>query len=56
MKSRDDSVKAKYKDSVLPDEGANNCAKCGDCEEKCPQQLPIRTLLRRAAFLFESNR
>ncbi len=56
MKSRDDSVIAKYKDSVSPDKGAKKCAKCGQCEEKCPQQLAIRTLLGRATQLFESSR
>ena len=56
MKSRDESVIDKYKNIVDPENGAKKCAQCGECEEKCPQHLPIRTLLRRAAFLFERGR
>jgi predicted aldo/keto reductase-like oxidoreductase len=43
----------KYKELISPQEGARKCIKCGDCEEKCPQQLPIRNLLNRAAWVFE---
>ncbi len=27
---------------------AHNCADCGECEEKCPQQIPIRDWLKQA--------
>ncbi len=32
---------------------ASQCIACGECESKCPQQLPIRDLLRDVAQLFE---
>lgn len=56
MKSRDESVIGKYNGTVPPEKRAKKCAKCGQCEEKCPQKLPIRDLLGKAAFLFESER
>jgi predicted aldo/keto reductase-like oxidoreductase len=36
-----------------PEVGARNCVKCGDCEEKCPQHLPIQNLLSKTIFLLE---
>lgn len=32
--------------------GASLCSECGQCEEICPQGLPIRDLMREAAELF----
>ncbi len=29
-------------------ERAHNCADCGECEDKCPQQIPIRDWLKQA--------
>ncbi|KYH41035.1 MAG: aldo/keto reductase [Candidatus Bathyarchaeota archaeon B26-2] len=46
----------KYQETIPPEKGAKICVKCGECEEKCPQQLPIRNLLARAARIFERNR
>jgi len=34
----------RYQSSV----GADNCIECGQCEEKCPYNLPIRKMLARA--------
>ena len=28
--------------------GADQCARCGECEPKCPQQIPIQDMLEEA--------
>lgn len=33
---------------------ASNCVECGQCEEACPQGIPIRAMLKETAKLFES--
>ena len=53
MKGRDRDVIQKYFEGIPAEKQVKNCVKCGDCEEKCPQQLPIRNLLAKAAFLFQ---
>jgi predicted aldo/keto reductase-like oxidoreductase len=35
--------------SLSPEERAENCQKCGECETKCPQGLHIRDLLDMVA-------
>ncbi len=49
-------IKEKYGEAIPPEKGAKKCVECGDCEEKCPQKLPIRTLLAKAGRRFEENR
>ena len=34
---------------------ASDCIECGACEESCPQKLPIRDILKKAAEEFESK-
>ncbi len=46
----------RYDRDVAAENGAKKCVKCGECEEKCPQRLPIRQLLRKATRIFERNR
>jgi len=53
-KAREEVVN-KYRESVPSEGRAKNCAKCGECEDKCPQKLPIRNLLQDAASTFERN-
>jgi predicted aldo/keto reductase-like oxidoreductase len=53
MKNRDTIIKQKYNDTMPPEHRARKCIKCGDCEDKCPQHLPIRNILTKASYLFE---
>jgi hypothetical protein len=50
-----DEIKTKYWEHVTPESQAKRCARCGRCEELCPQHLPIKDILRRAAFIFEQE-
>jgi predicted aldo/keto reductase-like oxidoreductase len=44
-----DETKAAYH-AAIPEEGrASNCEQCGECEEQCPQSLPIMNLMRGTA-------
>jgi len=56
MKGRDREVLSRYGEGVPPEIQAGRCARCGRCEELCPQQLPIRDLLARAARLLRIAR
>lgn len=54
--SAEQEVLNSYSAMIAPENGAKRCARCGECEDKCPQQLPIRDLMFRAAGLFEKDR
>jgi len=54
-KGRDERIKEKYREQIAVENRAGLCNACGRCEELCPQQLPIRNLLRLAARTFEST-
>lgn len=51
MKGRDRGILSRYGEEAPPEILAGRCTKCGRCEELCPQQLPIRDLLAKAARL-----
>jgi predicted aldo/keto reductase-like oxidoreductase len=55
MKDRNDEIKKKYWEHITPESQAKRCARCGKCEELCPQKLPVRDVLQRAALLFEQT-
>jgi len=48
-------IAAKYGETIPVENRAERCLKCGECETKCPQQLPIRSLLTRAARSFKET-
>lgn len=56
MKDRNDEIKKKYWEHITPESQAKRCARCGKCEELCPQKLPVRDVLNKAAWLFEQTR
>ncbi len=53
--NRNDEIKRRYWEHVTPESQAKRCARCGRCEELCPQHLQIREILNRAAVLFEQD-
>jgi predicted aldo/keto reductase-like oxidoreductase len=48
-------VVEKYIETIAEENGAKNCAKCRQCEELCPQHLPISSLIANAERTFESE-
>jgi len=52
MSGGSEEVKETYWQNNNPENHASNCIACGKCEEKCPQQLPIRKFMNEAVRLF----
>ncbi len=52
MSGGSDEIKTKYWQNIDPENHASNCIACGVCEEKCPQQLPIRKFMNESTRLF----
>ena len=49
-----DETKAAYH-AAIPEEGrASHCEQCGECEEQCPQALPIMNLMKGTARSHDS--
>lgn len=44
-----------YRNGLQESERASSCIKCGICEPKCPQHLPIRELLEKVKNTFEAT-
>ena len=44
-----------YKVFVKPENRADQCTECGECEEKCPQKIPIAVILKEAHELLNSS-
>lgn len=55
VKDRSDEIKTKYWEHITPESQAKRCARCKQCENLCPQQLPISDLMSRAAMIFEEK-
>jgi len=55
MKDRNEEIKKKYWEHITPESQAKRCARCGKCEELCPQKLPVRDVLNKAVWLFEQT-
>jgi predicted aldo/keto reductase-like oxidoreductase len=49
-----EEVKTSYWQNMDPENHAQNCIACGICEEKCPQELPIRKFMSETTWLFRS--
>jgi predicted aldo/keto reductase-like oxidoreductase len=45
----EDEARAMYRELGEEDAWAEACIDCGECEPKCPQQIPIPRRLREAA-------
>ncbi len=43
-----DSARESYANLVSRGQGADVCIECGECEDKCPQNIPIRQQLQEA--------
>jgi len=52
MRGRSKEVKTNYWQRISLENHASNCIACGVCEEKCPQQLPVRKLMNETVRLF----
>jgi uncharacterized protein len=46
-------VKKEFAKVIVTNKRASNCIRCGQCEDICPQHLPVRTLLSEAAACLE---
>jgi predicted aldo/keto reductase-like oxidoreductase len=43
-----------YAVMISPSERASHCTECGECVEKCPQNIPIPSSLSKTAELYSS--
>jgi hypothetical protein len=50
----DTGAKVRYYRLLKEPQRASNCTRCGECLEKCPQQIPIPEELEHVTELFES--
>ena len=49
----DRTLKRDYEMDVPAKKSPANCIACGECEQKCPQQLPVSDLMKDTARIFE---
>ena len=48
------SIRSRYANAIRRGGSASDCIECGQCENICPQHLPIRSLLQTVAASFEA--
>ena len=48
-----DAIKRDYNMMIPPKNRASSCIDCKICEEKCPQHLPVSTIMKEMGALFE---
>ena len=48
-----DEMQKKYTMFISESQRASQCVSCGECEEKCPQNIPIRERLQDVVEVFE---
>ncbi len=51
MSGNQGMVREKAKKDLPPDREAQHCVECGQCEEKCPQELPIMRIIDEAKWV-----
>jgi hypothetical protein len=44
-----------YRVFIKPEHRADHCTACGECEEKCPQKIPIAECLEKAHSVLSAN-
>ena len=50
---QDPAAEFRYRKVLSAEEKASTCTRCGECLDKCPQQIPIPDELEHVADLFE---
>jgi len=53
MFNHNPKIKDDYNMMIEKIRHASNCEECGECEEKCPQHLPIMKIMKESAEIFE---
>jgi uncharacterized protein len=53
MFGKTDVTSMAYKTYMSENQRASSCLKCGECEEKCPQNIPIREKLEEVRKVLE---
>jgi predicted aldo/keto reductase-like oxidoreductase len=52
---QDRSARMRYHNFLNDRQRASACVQCGSCEERCPQQIPIREELAHVVEIFENQ-
>jgi len=55
LSGQSDEVKERYWERITPETHSENCVACAQCEEQCPQQLPIRKFMAEATRMFKQS-